>query len=230
MPHLSRCREIVRLAACAAFTGCIPYTVGHTARPAGKTEVNVTTSLFGVTQDEAYTLGRVPPYTDDQPFWNYVGIDAEVRKGVSDRADVGLRVTSLSGAVLTYMLKLNGRTDKPGPSISAMIGGGLVGEISYGMFEASVLASGDERGRFTPYGGIRYVAVKPISTGESDRPTFGGVFGLRIGRPEFGISPEIGAFYDEALDHINRRHLLVVPSVSIHGNPLLWLQRKLARR
>lgn len=211
------------LAVLATMTGCIPYTVGHTAKPAKKKEVKFTTSLFSVDKNKE---------TFSQPSgWNYLGIDIEGRAGVSDRADVGVRVTSGSGVVLSYMRRLNGTTEDPGASISAKFGAGVIDFPSIGMVEAALLASADDVGRFTPYGGLRVVQTHALDAGYLDGGlTAGGFFGTRIGDSRFGISPEIGVFYDRPLPGVKRKDLLIVPSISIHGNYVGWLARRLLGR
>lgn len=219
---LRRRSWLLSLAALTTMSGCIPYTVGHTARPARKREVKVTTSLFMVDKNkESYS----PP-----EGWNYVGVDLEGRAGLTDRTDVGLRVVSANGFVLSAMRRMNGTSEDPGPSLSVKLGAGMVDFPGFGIVEASVLASGDEIGRVTPYGALRVVQLIPTETSyPHDSPTAGATFGMRIGSATFGISPEVGLFYDKPWPGVKRNNFLIVPSVSIHGNPLGWL-RELSRR
>lgn len=221
------------LAVMVTTSGCMPYTVGHTALPARERQVNVTTSLFGIDKrknvHDAVRLRETGGKTiveDRIAGWNYVGIDMEARAGVSNRADVGIRLASGQGVVVSYMRKLNGTTETPGPNVSVMVGAGVVNFPRFGVGEVSLLASGDEAGRVTPYGGVRAMNTFPLKSRYPHDPlTLGAFFGSRFGRAGGGISPEIGIFYDRPYQGlIKRGNLLVVPSVSIHGNPIAWLR------
>jgi hypothetical protein len=54
-----------------------------------------------------------------------------------------------------------------------------------------------------------------------DRPTAGGFLGLKIGRNDLGVSPEVGVFYDHSALEVRRGDLVVVPSINVHGDQLV---------
>ena len=97
--------------------------------------------------------------------------------------------------------------------------------------ELTVLGSGRTRHALTPYGGLRVMQVAPLARGAvHDSPTAGGFLGLRIGRSAFGISPEVGVFYDRSALELRKRNVIVVPAISVHGDILDQLLAPFGRR
>jgi len=204
---------LLRAAAALAivFTaGCIPLTVGSTAQPVPVGERSRTTSFYTVPNSI-----RDPVSDQSLARW---GMDVEWRFGVDDHSDVGVRVPSLSGVVANYKRRLNGVSDDPGAAVAMMVGGGLVNLGTHAQLEATLMASGRDNDRFTPYGGLRAMQVFPISKGAvHDSPTIGGFFGTRFGSLTGGISPEIGVFYDRSALGIRKGTVLIVPAITLHG-------------
>ena len=199
-------------------TGCIPLTVGSTAKPVPVgTTVHSTSAYF------------VPNSFDDsinhRSFPRY-GVDYEVRFGFDDHSDIGVRVPSGSGIVANYKRRLNGVSEAPGPATSIMVGGGIVNWGEHAHLEATLITSAAESDRFTPYGGLRAMQVIPIDRGAvHDSPTLGGFLGARIGTLTAGISPEIGIFYDHSALHLHKGNVLFVPAITVHGDVARWLYR-----
>jgi hypothetical protein len=147
------------------------------------------------------------------------GVDAEVRFGLDDHSDVGVRVPSFSGIVANYKRRLNGVSNAPGAATAIMVGGGLINWGDHAHMEATLITSAADNDRFTPYGGIRAMQVIPISRGAvHDSPTLGGFVGARIGTLAAGISPEIGVFYDNSALRIRKGNFLFVPAITLHGD------------
>ena len=125
------------------------------------------------------------------------GVDPEVRFGLDDRSDIGVRAPSFAGIVANYKRRLNGVSDDPRAAVALMLGGGLVNWGDHAHLEATLITSAADNDRFTPYGGIRAMQVIPINRGAvHDSPTLGGFFGARFGSLRAGISPELGIFFD----------------------------------
>lgn len=186
-------------------TSCIPFTVGSTARPVPAGERTQSSSLYVIPNsfdvDSTHSLSRL-------------GADTEVRYGLDDRSDMGLRIVGYSGGVMTYKRRLNGPTTQPGFAIAAQGGAGIVNMGEHAHFEASLLASAADN-TVTPYGGIRAMKVYPISRGAvHDSPTIGAFFGVKLG-DDYAISPEIGFFHDRSALGIRTGSLIIVPSVTI---------------
>lgn len=200
--------------AAALTTGCIPYAVGSTARtvPAGD-DVRTTTAFIipnGVENKGDSVAATIP------------GLDSEVRFGIDDRSDWGVRVPSWSGVVVNYKRRLDAvpatAAADTGVALSLMTGGGLVNWGQHAHFELSFLASGREDRKAVPYGGLRVMQVLPLnSSAPSDRPTAGAFLGWRIGSRTLGVAPEVGVFYDHSALHIRRGDVVVVPSVTFYG-------------
>lgn len=201
-------------AACLLMAGCLPYTVGSTARPVAPGEKTQTGSLYaipGAVEDEHDSLS-VPMR----------GADVEVRFGIDDYSDFGLRIPMASGVVLNYKRRLDGPSEDDGVAVAVMAGGGFVNWGEHAMVELTFLASAPDRGTWTPYGGIRGMQVMPLSRhAVSDQPTVGGFFGIRFGRGDFGVSPEVGIYHDPSALELRERKWLIIPSVSIHGDQLM---------
>lgn len=73
----------------------------------------------------AYAIPNGIGISDNQHL-SQIGVDLEERFGIDDRSDYGVRLTSFSGLVASYMRRLNGKTMDSGAVVSVMVGGGLV--------------------------------------------------------------------------------------------------------
>ncbi len=203
-------------------TGCIPYAVGSTARtvPAGD-HVRTTTAFMipdGVENETDSVAATIP------------GLDSEVRFGIDDRSDWGVRVPSWSGVVLNYKRRLGavpaGAGADTAVALSLLTGGGFVNWGQHAHLELSLLASGREDRKAIPYGGVRVMQVVPLSSSApSDRPTAGAFLGWRIGSRTLGVAPEVGIFYDHSALQIRHGDVIVVPSITFYGPVLSSLFR-----
>jgi hypothetical protein len=191
--------------------GCIPLTVGSTARP-----VPVGTTVHSMS---VYVVPNSFDYTVNKRSYPRYGVDPEVRFGLDEHSDIGVRIPSFSGIVANYKRRLNGVSQAPGAATAIMVGGGLVNWGDHAHLEATLITSAEDNDRFTPYGGIRAMQVIPINKGAvHDSPTLGGFIGTRIGTLTAGISPEIGIFYDHSALRIRKGNILFVPAITIHGD------------
>lgn len=220
-------RKFLALAAVLApLAGCIPYTVGTTAEPVRAGQRSETMSTFVIP-----SMARL----DSTRSFSNLAVDMELRWGLDNQSDVGIRVPSGVGLIVNYkrLLSAPDATTK----VAVLPGFGFVNLGHHAHFELSLIASrhnpdhapptGREtslRKQFVPYGGLRVMQVAPIAEGAvHDRPTAGGFAGLRIGSVDFGISPEIGVFYDHSALGARTGDLIVVPSISVHGADLIRL-------
>jgi len=195
-----------------SVAGCVPYTVATTAQPVPVGEVAPTLVWYSIPNG-------IEVMRDSSIAW--LGIDAETRLGVSDRADVGIRIPSASGVVVTYKYRLSTNRDRQAPAIAVMGGGGLVNWGNHAEFELTLIASGRQK-LLTPYGGLRVGQVLPLSReAASDSPTAGGFFGLRIGKEQLGVSAEVGVFYDRSALGVRSSEVIVVPALVLHGEDLI---------
>ena len=216
MPFRVRATFPLLLCACVAAGGCIPYTVGSTAVPTAPCETDITASMF--------FLPAGVELRDSSASLPIYSIDIEGRFGVSARADVGFRFTSLSGAVVTYKRLLREPYGDRDWAAAWMVGGGVVNAGLHAHVEGSLLVSGAERGPLTPYGGLRVMQVVPINDDAvSDTPTAGAFVGFRIGSRDLGVSPEVSVFWDRSALGVRDSEFIAVLSVSLHGERLLRL-------
>jgi hypothetical protein len=205
-------RLLISVLMLAATTACIPYTVGSTAQTVPPEQKVVTMSGY-------FIPGGLDPYRDSSST-PWFGLDPEMRLGISEGIDVGVRLPSFSGIVVNVKRRLGGLDDSSA-AIAIMPGIGIVNLGLHAAGELTLIASSRPRNA-TFYGGLHVVQVIPISRGAvTDSPTAGGFFGVRLGHEEFGVSPEIGVFYDKSALGLRTRNVIVVPSVTLHGERLI---------
>jgi hypothetical protein len=212
VPYCRVYTSFVVVAVPLAIGACIPYTVATTARPAPVGERQRSTVMYTVPNglesktDSGKKVGVSLP-----------GSDIETRWGLDEKSDVGIRIPSMSGFVMSYKRQLAG-VGKPDRLATAfMVGGGFVNWGQHGYLDATFLATGAER-IATPYGGLRVMQTIPLSSSAvSDRPTAGAFFGVRIGDTGVSISPELGVFYDHSALGLRSREVVVVPAISVRN-------------
>ena len=199
---------------CALLTGCISYTVGQGAETAqvGK---RVSSSSVSV----------VPGTLNDSTPTRRPSIDTEVRYGVNPRTDIGFRIATWSGFMVTWKRQLT-RADtstmlENRARTSIMLGGGVLNMGEHAGFEATLISSGKWTQQGQLYGAIRVVQVVPITnTARSDDPVIGASVGYLIGNREYSIGPELGVYYDRSVLGLNTNRILVIPSVVVRRTGL----------
>ncbi|HEX2778661.1 MAG TPA: hypothetical protein VHM30_04120 [Gemmatimonadaceae bacterium] len=210
--------KMILAAVAAAFaTGCIPYSVGSTARTVPATKHTKATTAFVIPngfEAKGDTAAATMP-----------GVDSELRYGIDSRSDLGIRVPSWSGVVVNYKRRLDAVPQTPDAdtavAVSLMVGGGFVNWGQHAEGELSLLASAREDRQLVPYGGLRVIQVAPLSRDvPHDRPTAGGFFGLRIGGRDASVAPELGIYYDHSALGVRRSDVIFVPSITIRGDAL----------
>lgn len=211
-------RRFAAVAALLAASGCIPYATGTTALPAPRGEVVPSMAVY-------FIPGGVERLTADSTGGSYFGIDPEARFGVDGRSDLGIRAPGLTGIVLNYKRRIDGRQDEQGPAVAYMVGAGVVNGGEHAHLEASLLTSGRQRedgAGVTPYAGVKAMHVIPlIEHAVRDDPTLGAFAGLRIGTGALAVSPELAVFYDRSALGLRDRDWILVPSFTFHGDRLL---------
>lgn len=194
-------------------SACLPYSMGSTAQPVREGEMLRTTSAGfviggGSRLDDSTGTGSL----------NVPSSDQELRFGLSDRSDVGLRVVSGSGLVLNYKRRHAGAADPDSAAFSTMWGGGIVNFGQHAYVEGSLMFSGRRRGSVLPYGGIKAFHVWALDpTALHDKPSVGAAFGLRLGTWDRGVSPELAVYYDEPVLGTRQGNVVIVPTVTLNG-------------
>ena len=214
-----RALPLLALVTCALMvTGCLPYAVGTTAHPVEESEGPVATTTVYAIPDGLEGIDE----NDQDEAVGYMGIDTEIRFGVNEQTDVGVRLPGVSGVVVNVKRRFVG-ADTSGFAMAVMGGTGFINYGQNWYFGGTLMASGREAATLTPYGGARIMQTFPLSeSAASDTPAAGGFFGVRIGDRQLGISPEVAIYYDEpALGISNDDPVLFIPSVTIHGSGLL---------
>ena len=202
-------------------TGCVPYPAATTAHPVNEeASPSVSTSLYAI--PNGIDLLRDSTAYTEPGAEAFFGVDNSIRVRINEEADLGVRIPTFSGFILNYKHRLVG-ADSSSFALAGMAGTGVVNVGLHWHFGATVVASGPESAFATPYGGLRGMQVVPLSEAAvTDSPTLGGFVGLRIGDAKFGLTPEVGVYYDEpALEVSQDQNVLFVPSLTIHGRGLL---------
>jgi hypothetical protein len=214
MSHLRSSFSLILCGVLTLTTACIPYTVGSTAQtvPVGE-QVRTTTAGFVIgggsdLRDSIGASGRT----------NVPMSDVEVRWGLTDHSDLGLRIPGASGLVLNYKTRRQGAAHPDSAGFATMIGGGVVNWAQHAFLEGALIWSGARTGSTVRYGGLKVMHTLPIASGAlTDTPTIGGFFGFRIGDGETTISPELGVYYDRSATGIRTGSIVVVPAVTLRG-------------
>ena len=215
-PLAARTRALIRarvwsagLAFAGFSAGCLPYAMGATAATVPRGEQRTTVSLAASFGDRSL---------DEPPETPISILDAETRLGIADGRDVGLRITGISGAVVSYKQRLRGSAH--GAALSAQLEGGVVKAGSLAMGGLSVLASSADARRTAIFGGMRYLPVARL-TRDADResPTIGAFVGVQLRRASFVLLPELSVVrgYDDMIAH--RATWFVIPSLSLTRAP-----------
>lgn len=199
---------------CALLTGCISYTVGQGAetapvgKPVSSTSINVVPGTIG----------------DSTPI-RRPSIDTEVRYGLNPSTDIGFRVATWSGFMVTVKQQLT-RADSSTKQenrarTSIMFGGGVLNMGEHAGLEATLISSGKWTKQGQLYGAIRVAQVFPItSTAVSDDPVVGASVGYLFGNRDYSIGPELGLYYDRSVLGLNTSRILVIPSVVVRRTGL----------
>ena len=210
-------RSVLLLAAVVLplAAGCIPYSTGTTAAPIPPGVLEPSLAVY-------FVPGGLDPAAGDSASASLIGVDAEIRYGIDERSDVGVRAPGLVGIVVDYKRRLDGGSTREEPALAALVGAGVVNVGEHALFQAALLASGRQSGRLTPYGGAKLMHVVPLTPDAvEDKPTIGVFGGVRLGSERLGISPEIGVFYDPSALGLRERNWIVVPSFTFHGQEVL---------
>lgn len=216
----SRSLRAGALLALLSSAACLPYTVGSTAQTVPQGNVVRTSNASFVIGGRGRFDDTASSQTADFP--NLLTSDQEIRYGLSDYSDVGLRVASASGLVFNYKRRHAGAAHPDSAGFATMWGAGIVNWAEHAFFESTILWSGNRRGQATPYGGLRAMHVLPINPGAAnDTPSAGLFFGLRLGSMEMGVTPEIAVYYDEPVLGTRSGNFVFVPSVTLQGISLL---------
>ena len=224
-----RAVQIAVLAVWFGLTACVPYTVASTARPVPRGDRATTMSTWVMPAMGDTSMGERS---------SALMVDYETRWGVDDKSDAGVRAVG-GGLVVNYKRLLSGPSSVY--DIAVMPGMGFVNWGNHAYFESTLLASKRptspprklERqfsGDVLPYFGLRVMQVAPLSSGAvHDRPTAGGFLGVRFGTETFGVSPEVGVFYDHSALGVRKNDFVVVPAISVHGTEMIRILRDIMR-
>lgn len=213
--------RLFSIATCALLTGCISYTVGMGAEttPAGErsssSSMNVVPGTFKDRYGDETTVPTRRP-----------SIDTDIRYGIDDRTDVGFRIATYSGFMLTWKRQLTradtSATQENRARTSLMLGGGIVNAGEHAGFEATLVASSKWTSAGQSYGAVRAIQVAPLNAqAKQDDPVIGVALGHLFGDRGWSIGPEIGVYYDRSVLGLNTNRIVVVPSIVLRrgGSP-----------
>ncbi len=209
------------------LSGCISYTVGQGAETAPAGERLVSSSLNLVPG----TLSN----SENSASTRRPSVDTDIRFGVDERTDVGFRIATYSGFMLTWKRQLtqadSSKFIENRARSAIMLGGGLVNAGEHAALEATLISSSRWSSAGQWYGAVRAIQVLPItSSARSDDPVVGLSIGHLFGDRNKSIGPEIGVYYDRSTLGLNSNRILVIPSIVMRGQSLPWFGRQRARR
>lgn len=222
------CLRLIATAQVLLIAACTPYAVHTTAQPLAKGD-HTSGTIFTVVPAGA-NVGA--DSTGKNKSIAMPSIDWERRMGLDDRSDVGLRINSYSGAIVSYKRRLDGASSKKSTATALMVGAGLVNWGQHAHGEITLITSANDSGRTViPYGGFRAIQVVPLSSeAPSDKPTLGVFGGTRLGGRDGGVSLELGVFYDRSTLGLRKSDLVIVPSIAFNGLSLRRLFSDLVPR
>jgi hypothetical protein len=200
-------------AASLLLTGCISYTVGQGADTAPRGEQVFSTSINVVPGTLRGGDSVLTPST------RRPSVDSEMRFGIDDRSDIGVRIATYSGFMLTYKRQL-GRPDvsptQPENRMRSafMLGTGILNAGEHAGFEGTLITSGPWTAAGQLYGAARIIQVLPItSSARKDEPSVGFAIGHLFGTKTSSIGAEMGVYYDRSTLGLNSNRILVIPSL-----------------
>lgn len=208
-------RRLLAVLSTTLAVGCLPYTVGSTAQTVPVGEMVRTTNA-------AFVLGGSAPFDDSTGTGgtsaNFLSSDVELRFGLSDHSDFGLRIPSASGLVVNYKRRHTGVANPDSAGFASMWGAGIVNWAQHAYVEGTLIWSGDRQGQTVRYGGLRVMQTYPIDEfALKDTPSLGAFVGFRWGTADRGVTPELAIYYDESALQIRERNVIFVPSVTLTG-------------
>jgi hypothetical protein len=155
------------------------------------------------------------------PTSSYLAMDSEVRFGISNESDIGIRIPSLSGIVVNYKRRHRGQAHPDSSGVATMWGGGFINGGHHAHVEATMVWSGARRGAAIPYAGARLMQAIPVhAEAAADDPTTGVFLGLALGTLDFSIAPEIAVYYDRSVLGLRDSPWMLIPTISIRDLPL----------
>ena len=173
------------------------------------------------TTSAAFVLGGSAPFdssTGSGGSANFLSSDVEMRFGLTDHSDFGLRIPGGSGLVVNYKRRHIGVANPDSAGFASMWGAGIVNWARHAYVEGTLIWSGDQRGQTVRYGGLRVMQTFPIDQyAVEDTPSFGAFFGFRWGTAGGGVTPELAIYYDEPALELRERNIIFVPSITLTG-------------
>ncbi len=221
MSHCAFKSVIMIAAPLSLLTGCISYSVGMGAETTAPNE-QATSSIINLVP------GTIKDMSGTQPT-RRPSVDTDIRFGIDDRTDLGFRIATWSGFMLTWKRQLTRADTSATPEnrsrTALMLGGGLINAGEHAGFEATLITSGKWTSAGQSYGALRAIQVAPLSpSARQDDPVVGLVFGHLFGDRNSSFGPEIGVYYDRSVLGLNTSRMLVIPSwvVRRNGVPGFW--------
>jgi hypothetical protein len=212
MPYTALRTLCIATAGFSVLSGCISYTVGMGAETTPMGERSITNSANVVPGTLNNSAGTVPTRRPSA--------DTDFRFGVDERTDIGFRVATYSGFMLTWKRQLTAVDSSATPEnrrrTALMLGGGLLNLGEHAGFEATLITSGKWTSAGQWYGAVRAIQVIPLSPeAPHDDPVIGFSIGHLFGDRESSMGPELGVYYDRSALGLNTNRIIVVPSFVI---------------
>jgi hypothetical protein len=204
-------------------TGCISYTVGMGAETTPVGERASTSSLNwvpGTLGDSAYRRTTRRP-----------SVDSDFRRGIDERTDVGVRLATYSGVMVTWKRQLTRADTASAPEnrtrTALMLGGGVLNAGEHAGVEATLVTSGPWSSVGQPYAAARVMQVVPLNAdAREDDPVAGLAIGFQFGDRHHSVGPELAVYYDRSVLGLNANRILVIPALVIRSQGIPFLRQR----
>jgi hypothetical protein len=197
--------------AAVVLAGCVSYTIGQGAGTVAPGERTLTSTMNVVP-------GTLKANGTTETPTRRPSMDSEVRYGLSDRSDLGLRVATMSGAIVTYKRQLLNPAAAPRIGdrwrVATSVGAGVINLAEHGAAEATLIVSSPWGRTGQSYGGVRAIHTVPLNaTARRDDPVAGVALGHLFGDTDEHVGVELGVYYDRSVLGLNSNRVLLIPSI-----------------
>ncbi len=205
------------------LTGCISYTVGQGAETTPPTE-----------RASSSSINWVPGTLGDEPGAKRTSrpsVDSDVRFGIDERTDVGFRIATYTGFMVTWKRQLTRVDSSAAPENRArtaiMLGGGILNAGEHAGVEATLITSSPWSTVGQWYGALRAIQVAPLTpTAREDDPVVGLTIGHLFGDRKSSMGPELGVYYDRSVLGLNTSRVLFIPSLVVRRQGIPGFRRR----
>lgn len=209
-----------------ALSGCISYTVGMGAETVAPQERATSNNLSVVPGTLGGSGGSQRTLRTRRP-----ALDTDMRWGLDDQTDMGVRINTYSGVMVTWKRQLTRPDTANEPESRAraalMLGTGVVNMGEHGAVEATLITSAPWTAAGQLYAAARVTQVIPLNADAvRDDPVVGVSVGHLFGDRSMSVGPELGIYYDRSALGLNTSRVLFIPSLVVRRQGIPFMGRR----